>query len=83
MIGATSNAIIGLPASLQQVGADEDDFHAFKRVSTQLTSEEKAERRKSGMLERQKVASAKANAPSSSVIPRSNVPIKKAKVVAF
>ena len=85
-IAATSNTLIGLPASSQQeVGADEDDFHAFKRVSNQLASEEKAERRKSEILGRQKVATTRVNPSSTlSILPRSNVPTrKKAKIVAF
>jgi len=81
---STSNAIIGLPASLQRVGADEDDFHTFKRVSTQLTSEEKAEKRKSEIVERREAAIAAKMNVSSSTIPRSSGPLKKkARVVAF
>lgn len=61
----------------RDAGADEDDFHTYKRNSTQLNKEEKGDQR------RKRLQDVKVGAYTGTIKPYGQVPAHKSKVVNF
>jgi zinc finger CCHC domain-containing protein 9 len=61
----------------REAGADEDDFHMFKRKTSEIEHDEKKEAKLKELLE------VRAGALSGTIKPFANVPQPKKKVVVF